>query len=472
MPFIPHTGQDVREMLDSMGVENITDLFSDIPLSLRTGALPSLPASLNEMSLARLAKTRAAMDQRALCFIGAGAYEHHIPAAVWDIASRGEWMTGYTPYQAEASQGTLQLLYEHQSMMAHLMGMEVANAGLYDGASALAEALMMVIRLMQKKKGRQRENTKPSLILLPATLHPHYRAVVKTFLQQQGIELACIPHHPETGCTDLNALAGFADRAVTALVIPQPNFFGSLEAVDALTDWAHERGALAVAVVNPLAMALFRPPGQWGKQGADLACGDGQPLGIPLFSGGPYYGFLCCRKAFLRELPGRLAGETTDQRTGKQRGFVLTLQAREQHIRRARATSNICTSQGLAMTASTIYMSLLGPQGLRQVATCCHERMLAASQALKVLPGIEAVFAGPFFHEQVLRSNQPLAPLLQFLESRGIQAGFSLENWYPELKNCFLTCATETKTAEDISLFATVFQEALHPAMTEKHAHV
>lgn len=443
MPFIPHTQHDTDTMLKTIGVDTIYQLFDEIPADLRIQQPLSLPPGLSEMELGRLMRERAALDSELLCFIGAGAYEHHIPAAVWDITSRGEFLTAYTPYQAEASQGTLQLLYEYQTMMASLMGQDVSNASLYEGASALAEAILMAIRANKKHKIHR--------ILLPKTLHPHYRQVVKTIVIQPDIELIEIPFDIETGCILKSVLDVYQDQAITALVIPQPNFLGVLDDVDSLTDWAHAKSALVIGVVNPLAMALLKPPGEWGQNGADIACGEGQPLGVPLASGGPYYGFLCCKENLVRQLPGRIVGRTVDQE-GKQ-GFVLTLQAREQHIRRAKATSNICTNQGLLVTASTIYMSLLGPEGLRQVAFACHQNLLQLKEALIPLPGVKVLFNTPVFNELVIQFNQPVKNIITALAHKKIQAGFDLTPYYPELGECLLVCATETKTADDITRF-------------------
>ena len=451
MPFIPHTDQDIQEMLKTIGINNVETLFDEIPDSLRHASLDNIPSGISELELTQLMQKRAELDGNLLCFIGAGAYEHHIPAAVWDVAARGEFMTAYTPYQAEASQGSLQLIYEFQTMMANLMALEVSNASLYDGASALAEAVLMSARLAGKK-GK-------SSILLPRSLHPYYRQTTKAIVNQQDIQLIDVPYLPSTGRVDMTALNQLMRDDVAALVIPQPNFFGVLEDVDALTDWAREHDLLSIGVVNPLAMALLKPPGQWGKEGTDIACGEGQPLGIPLASGGPYYGFLCCRKSHVRQMPGRIVGRTVDV-NGKM-GFVLTLQAREQHIRRAKATSNICTNQGLMVTASTIYMSLMGPQGLRKMALLCHERTRVMRDELTAIPGVEVVFNAPFFHEIVLRINQPADRLLQELSQRRIQAGFALNDAYPELGNCLLICATETKTIDDIKLLAKHLRDVL-----------
>lgn len=451
MPFIPHTEQDIKEMLETIGEKNIDALFDEIPDSLRKMSLNGIPSGISEMELGRLMRERANQDGGLLCFIGAGAYEHHIPAAVWDVATRGEFYTAYTPYQAEASQGSLQLIYEYQTMMASLMAMEVSNASLYDGASALAEAILMAVRLAAKKNKNS--------ILMPRSIHPHYRDTVWTIVRQQKIKLIDVPFEIESGKIDQQALNELMNDDVAALVIPQPNFFGILEDVDALSDWANEKEILSIAVVNPMAMALLKPPGQWGKTGVDIACGEGQPLGIPLASGGPYYGILCARKAHSRQMPGRIVGRTVDME-GKP-GYVLTMQAREQHIRRGKATSNICTNQGLMVTASTIYMSLMGPEGLRQTAAASHARTRELKNELLNIPGVENVFAGAFFHEIVLRINQPAKQMLHELAKQHIQGGYALKQHYPELGDCFLICATETKTAEDIKLLAHCLREIL-----------
>lgn len=443
MPFIPHTKDDVERMLDVIGASSINQLFDEIPDNLRVHQLPPIPPALTEMELLRLMRERAKKDITELNFIGAGAYEHHIPAAVWDITSRGEFMTAYTPYQAEASQGTLQLLYEYQTMMASLMGLDVSNASLYDGGSSLAEAVLMAARLHRKNKKHR--------ILMPTTVHPFYRQVVKTIVSQQDIEIVDVPFDEATGTIAFDILQNIAKDNLTALVIPQPNFFGQLEEVDLLTNWAHANQALVIGVVNPLAMALLKPPGQWGENGADIACGEGQPLGVPLASGGPYYGFLCCKEAYIRQLPGRIVGRTVDQE-GKP-GFVLTLQAREQHIRRAKATSNICTNQGLLVTASTIHMSLLGPKGLRNVALACHQNRQLLLKKLKQVKGVRPLFSGYAFHEIVIQMEKPVDDVLAALGRQHIQAGFSLKKAYPELGNALLICVTETKTPGDLDTF-------------------
>lgn len=443
MPFIPHTPADVQAMLAAVGAPNLDALFDEIPAALRIGVSPALPEALNERQVARLMETRAATDPRLSCFLGAGAYEHHIPAAVWEIVGRGEFYSAYTPYQPEASQGTLQTLYEYQSMMAGLTALDVSNASLYDGGSALAEALLMAVRANRKSKSKR--------VLVPRALHPLYRRAAHAIVHNQGIELVEVPYDPNGGHTSIEALAPYAGQDFAALVIPQPNFFGVLEEVDALTDWAHRYNALAVAVVNPTALAILKPPGEWGAKGADIACGDGQPLGSPLSSGGPYFGFLCCRQDWVRQMPGRLVGRTVDL-DGKP-GFTLTLQAREQHIRRSKATSNICTNQGLMVTAATLYLSLLGPQGLEQVAAACHANTRALLERLTAIPGVGLAFNRPLFHEAVLRLPRPTGDVLNELLTRNVLGGLDLSGDYPELGNALLVCVTETKDEDDLQRY-------------------
>jgi glycine dehydrogenase subunit 1 len=387
-------------------------------------------------------RERAEQDGIYLSFLGGGAYEHHIPAAVWQIATRGEYYSSYTPYQAEASQGTLQLLYEYQSMMASLTGLDATNASLYDGASALAEAVLMAVRV--HKTARR--------VLVPRTVHPVWRKVVRSIVRNQGVEIVEVPYDAGSGCVRLEALGGSTAQDCAALVIPQPNVFGALEPVDELTDWAHGRGMLALALVNPTALALLRPPGEWGDRGADIAVGDGQPLGLPLSSGGPYFGFLACRKQLVRQMPGRIVGRTVD--ADGRPGYALTLQAREQHIRRSKATSNICTNQGLMVTAATIYMALLGPSGLAAVARASHANALRLRELLCAIDGVESAFAGPVFHEFVLKLKTPAAPVLRALKAQGILGGLALAPDYPELGQALLVCATETKTDADLARYA------------------
>ncbi len=449
MPFIPHTENDVRTMLDSLGIERIEQLFGEIPAELRVKALDGVPEGLSEQQIGRLMRERAERDRGALSFVGAGAYEHHIPAAVWELTTRGEFYSAYTPYQAEASQGTLQLIYEYQSMLAALTGMDVSNASLYDGASALAEAALMALRLKRKDNTRR--------VLIPHALNPRYKSVLRTICASQGVEFHELAHDEKTGRLSEQALKTAPPAA--ALMVAQPNFFGTLEDVDRLERYARERDLILIGSVNPTSLALLKPPGQWGEAGADIACGEGQPLGVPLSSGGPYFGFMTCRKAHVRQLPGRLIGRTVDDQG--RTGFALTLQAREQHIRRSKATSNICTNQGLAVTAATIYMSLIGPHGLRQVAAASHARTRALVSRLAA-HDLRPRFSAPFFHEAAIDLGQHAAPLLDYLfEHDGIIGGYDLARADERLANCVLVCATETKTEADLDHYAEALGAAL-----------
>lgn len=451
MPFIPHTQSDTQAMLRVLGVADVEELFDEIPVELRCLGLKGIPKALTEFEVARLMQARAEKDQVSLSFLGAGAYEHHIPAAVWEIATRGEYYSAYTPYQAEASQGTLQVIYEYQTMVASLTGLDVSNASLYDGASALAEAVLMAVRINRKSRSKR--------VLIPQTVHPFYADAVRGITGNQGIEIVPLPYDAKTGRISLSALDPYSDEDITAVVIPQTNVFGILEEVHAITDWAADHGVLAIALVNPIALGLLKPPGDWGTEGVAIACGEGQPLGIPVSSGGPYFGFLCCRKAFVRQLPGRLVGRTVDLE-GTQ-GFTLTLQAREQHIRRSRATSNICTNQGLMVIAATIYMSLLGPEGLRRVAARCHSRTRDLVSIATGIDGVDEVFATERFHEAVLRLPVSVEPVLNVLSKRGILGGVPLAPWYPELGETLLVCATETKSDDDLRAYGQELQAAI-----------
>jgi glycine dehydrogenase subunit 1 len=458
MAYIPHTPDDIARMLEVIGVESIDDLFDEIPADLRAGTL-GVPPALGEMELGRLMSERAASDGRPLNFLGAGAYEHHIPAPVWAITTRGEFYSAYTPYQAEASQGTLQLIYEYQSMMCALTGMEVSNASLYDGASALAEACLMAVRTNRAANSRR--------ILLPRTVNPTYGQVAQSIACNQGVVFETVDFDRAAGRTLLESLLPFSGQDITALVVQQPNFFGCLEEIDELTDWAHQNKILLIAIVNPISLAWLKPPGQWGAsleghQGADIVCGEGQPLGVPLSAGGPYFGFMATRMQYVRQMPGRIVGRTVD--VDGRPGFSLTLQAREQHIRRSKATSNICTNQGLLVTAATIYMSLLGAAGLERVAGASAQRTADLVASLTRIPGVRTVFTAARFHEAVLILDRPVAPVLAALARRGIVGGLDLTDRYPELGAALLVCATETKLAADIEAYAGALADIMNPS--------
>ncbi|MFC4308353.1 aminomethyl-transferring glycine dehydrogenase subunit GcvPA [Steroidobacter flavus] len=451
MPFIPHTETEIGEMLAAIGAPSIDALFDEIPAALRIKSLAAIPDALSEMDVGRLMQARASQDGRPLNFLGAGAYEHHIPAAVWAIVTRGEFYSAYTPYQAEASQGTLQLLYEYQSMMSSLTGMEVSNASLYDGASALAEACLMAVRAHRKSKSAR--------IVVPSTLNPTYLSVSRAVVEGQNLSFTVLPYESGKGTLQFSKLEALKGEDLTAVVIQQPNFFGQMEDVDAITDWAHANNALVIAVVNPLSLALFKPPGEWGTKGVDIVVGDGQPFGVPLSSGGPYFGFMTTRMEHVRQMPGRIIGRTVDL-DGKQ-GFTLTLQAREQHIRRSKATSNICTNQGLLVTAATIHMSLLGAAGLESVAATSQRQTSKLIEKLTRIPGVKLAFDGYRFHEAVLQLSVKVSDVLDALAKRNIVGGLDLSNLYPELGNALLVCATETRTDADLDTYAAALADVL-----------
>ncbi len=447
MPFIPHTEKDTREMLAAIGVDSIADLFDEIAPELMIEHLPHVPHAMSEMEISRLMRQRAKMDGSPMCFIGAGAYEHHIPTAVWDIATRGEFYSAYTPYQAEASQGTLQVIYEYQTMITELTGLDVSNASLYDGASALAEASLMAVRTNRRvKTGR---------ILLAPGVNPVYEQVAAAIAGAQGLTFERLPEDSASGNVDFDQLP--EGREPVAVVIQQPSFAGTLDDVDRLTDWAHAQGALLISVVNPTSLALLKAPGHWGEAGADIAIGEGQPLGVPMSSGGPYFGFMTCKQKHVRQMPGRIVGRTTDLEDNP--GFALTLQAREQHIRRSKATSNICTNQGLMVTAATIYMSLLGYDGLVNVANTSHANTALLADGLCAIDGVSRLYEGPFFHEVALKLDRPVAPLLAALAERDILGGFDLTSTVGT--DALLVCATETKTEADINAYIAAFADVI-----------
>ena len=449
MPFIPHSEADTNHMLAALQVSKIDDLYDEIPNNINRTALGNAPsAGLDEIAMSRLMLQRQPNPQL-LCFIGAGAYQHHVPAAISDLIGRGEFYSAYTPYQAEASQGSLQVMHEYQGMISRLMAMDVANASLYDGASATAEAALMACRLQRGKKNR---------LVVPSTLHPAYRAVLNTILKQQNISIDTVAYN-QHGQIDL---ASYTKKCAgsAAVILPQPNFFGVIDDVNTLTNLAAEQQARVIAVVNPLTCAQLLPPGQWGDNGADIACGEGQPLGIPLASGGPYFGFMCTRKSFVRQLPGRIVGRTED--VNGNIGYTLTLQAREQHIRRGKATSNICTNQGLMVVAASIYMQLHGGTGMQKITDRCHHNTNTLLQQLTRYPGVERVFDAPFWHEAVIRFKQhTTAEVLNQLRSARIQGGYDLKTTHPELGECLLICATETINEHDIRHYVTTLQDLL-----------
>lgn len=454
MPYIPHTPDEVKQMLATLGVDSIDDLFDEIPQELRNASLNAIPAGQSEMAVQRLLSEKAMLDGTPMCFAGGGAYEHHIPAALWEIATRGEFYSAYTPYQAEASQGTLQVVYEFQSMIASLTAMDVSNASLYDGASGLAEAVLMAVRANRKVKSKR--------ILMPENVSPVYRQVVETIVKNQGITLELIGFDVTSGTIDMSQLTAQSEP-FAALVIPQPNYFGNLEDVHQLTDWAHENGGLVIGQVNPTALAVLEAPGNWGKQGADIAVGEGQPLGVPLASGGPYIGFIACKQKLVRQLPGRIVGRTEDL-DGKP-GFSLTLQAREQHIRRSKATSNICTNQGLMATAVTLYLAFLGTDGLQKVAASCIANTQKLMSILDGISGVEFTFGKNVFHEFVVSLDVNVDKVLECLAEEDIVGGIKLSlngrSQQNVSENLLLVCVTETKTEEELNFFAETLNDVI-----------
>jgi glycine dehydrogenase subunit 1 len=445
MRYIPHTAGDVTQMLERIGVATLEDLFVEVPESVRLKRPLDIQEPASETELLRELKALAlgnATPETHKSFLGGGAYHHFIPTVIDHLISRSEFYTAYTPYQPEISQGTLQAVFEFQTLICQLTGMDAANASMYDGASACAEAVLMAMRLTRRKK-----------VLLSKALNPRYRGVVATYCRYLGMELVDVAVAAD-GRTDLEDLAAKLDDSTAVVVAGYPNYFGVIEDVAALADTSHEYGAkLVTAVSEPIALGLLKSPGELG---ADIVAGDGQSFGLPLSFGGPYVGFFAVRQKDVRGMPGRLVGETTDLEG--QRGFVLTLATREQHIRREKATSNICSNQGLCALMATIFMSLLGKQGLREMA---EQNLAKAAYARKQLSGIKGfslVFDGPAFNEFVVRSEAPVTEVLSQLEEVGILGGIPLGEDYPEMADCFLVCVTEQNQREEIDALVAALQ--------------
>jgi len=433
-PYIPNTDEDRREMLRAIGVEKVEDLFADIPHEALYVDF-HLPEPLSEaeilQELRQMAEMNADLDHYT-CFLGAGAYNHFVPSVVKHVISRAEFYTAYTPYQPEISQGTLQSIFEYQTMVCQLTGMEVANASHYDGATSMAEAALMAVNVFRRKRRK--------VIVSPA-VHPEYRAVLRTYVQ--GADITVVGD--EDLEADLDALVELLDENTACFIIQNPNFFGQLEPVDGLAEKVHAAGALLVVVVDPISLGLFKPPGEYG---ADIVVGEGQSLGNAIAFGGPYLGLFATRMKYVRKMPGRLVGETVDVE-GK-RGFVLTLLAREQHIRREKATSNICTNQALCALAAGAYLATMGKQGLRRVAELCYHKAHYAAQRIAELPGYELVGGRPFFKEFVVRCPRPPEGINRYLLEHRIIGGYDLGRDYPHLEGCMLFCVTELNTKEQI----------------------
>ncbi|MDW8239608.1 MAG: aminomethyl-transferring glycine dehydrogenase subunit GcvPA [Acidobacteriota bacterium] len=445
MRYIPISPDEQADMLAAIGLQTIDQLFSSVPPSLRLQEPLNLPPAHSEIELLRrltIMAARNATSETFSIFLGAGAYHHYRPAHIDALITRSEFLTSYTPYQPEISQGTLQAIFEYQTLVCQLTGMEVANASLYDGSTAVTEAILMAHRLTRRRR-----------VLVAASVHPEYREVARTLTQTLGLEIELIPYNRTTGQLDLGAVR--LDASVAAVVAQSPNFFGVLENLEAISHAAHQVSALMVsAVAEPISLGLVRTP---GEQGADIVAGEGQSLGIPLSFGGPYLGLFATRQEFIRQMPGRLAGEAYDHHG--RRGFVLTLSTREQHIRREKATSNICTNQGLMMLIATIWMASLGRQGMKEIAWQNVQKASYAAQRIAALDGYERRFTGPHFNEFVVKTRRPVSETLARLQEDRIIGGLPLGRFYPELSDCLLVCVTEMNRREEIDQLVNCFDQ-------------
>jgi len=437
MPFVANTEAQQQEMLEAIGVKRLDDLFADIPPELRCNGL-DVPAGISEQQVRdELAALADHNTTGLVSFLGGGLYDHFIPAAVDALVYRSEFYTAYTPYQPEISQGTLQAIYEYQSAICRLTDMEVANASLYDGGTAVYEAIMMAMRVT----GRNR-------VIVDDSVSPIYRKMVGSYTRNLGIEL--LETQSAEGLPDRKALAEAINDATAAVIVQTPNFFGCIDDVSDLADLAHEHGALLIVSSYPIALGLLKPPGQMG---ADIVVGEGQSLGMPISFGGPYLGFMATRRKHVRKMPGRVVGRTVD--TQGREGFVLTLQAREQHIRREKATSNICTNEGLCALTAVAYLSLLGKHGLRDLAQTCADKADYARHRLLQVPGVTMRFPNRwYFNEFVLNLPMAADKVIRGLFTRGIAAGFPLGRYWPEMNNCLLIALTEKRTKQDIDFLA------------------
>ena len=447
MAYIANTPDDVRVMLDTVGLDSLDALFDMIPPEFRLGRPLAVPPSLTEQELTTEISALMARNQGTdlrPCFLGGGSYDHFVPAVVDQLAGRGEFYTAYTPYQAEASQGTLQATFEYQTLMTQLTGMDVSNASLYDGGSAVCEAMMMALSVT-RKMGR---------VVVAGTVHPEYRAILKTYLADLEPELVTIP--ARDGRVDAGEVAAAIDDETSAVILQYPNFFGVLDDPSLIIHAAHEKGALAIVSVDPISLGLLRRPSTYG---ADIVTAEGQVLGNPLVYGGPYLGIMCCREEYVRKMPGRVVGQTLD-RNGK-RCFTLTLQTREQHIRREKATSNICTNQGLLALRASIYLAAIGPVGLRQAAELSTRKAHYAAEELAKVLGAGLAFDSPFFKEFVLRLSKPVDGVLASVLKAGFHGGIALGRWYPEFADCVLIAVTERRSKAEIDGLVAAYRTAL-----------
>ena len=437
--YIPNTEQQQQEMLGEIGLCGKEDLFKPIPEEVRLKRGLNLPEAMSEMEVTKHMREMSGRNmhtQEAVCFLGAGAYDHFIPSVVHHLLQRQEFYTAYTPYQPEISQGTLQAIFEYQSLICQLTGMDVANASMYDGASALAEAAVMACKATSRNE-----------VLIAKSVHPESRATVDTYTRFRSLKVTQFGYH--NGTADMADLENKLSASTAAVVIQSPNFFGIIEDLEPIAQAAHKNGALLIVSCDPISLALLKSPGEIG---ADIVVGEGQPLGIPLSFGGPYLGFFAAREKWLRKMPGRIVGETVDA-SGK-RGYVLTIQAREQHIRREKATSNICSNQGLCALAATIYLSAMGKQGLRQAAEQCFQKSHYAYQRLIQTGAFEPVFDAPFFKEFAVRYKGNISELNKRLAEDQIIGGYDLAKDYNELQNTWLVAVTEKRTKQEIDKLA------------------
>ena len=451
MRYIPHTNEEIQAMLKSIGKRSVDELFASIPDTLLLHEPLKLPAAMDEMTLLHHMENLAGENHtvsRSRSFLGGGVYRHYIPSAVHEMIRRSEFLTPYTPYQPEIAQGTLQVMFEFQTMVAEMYGMDVANASLYDGSTALAEAILMARRIGKNRK----------TVLMPMATHPEYRQVVQTILQGFGDHLVDISYNAANGGIDRGALNDYLNDDLAACVIPYPNFFGVAEEARDIVEKVHAAGGLVIfCVQEPLSLGLFESP---GALGADIVCGEGQSLGLSPSFGGPFVGLFAAKNEFVRQMPGRLCGMTTDAQG--RRGFVLTLSTREQHIRREKATSNICTNQALCATQMTIYLSLLGKEGFKKLAALNWQKTEYAKQKLAAVPGVELTFpGGATFNEFVLTLPRSAESVLHELRKSGFDGGIPLERWYRSLHHCVLVNVTELNAKEDIDALAEELKGAL-----------
>ena len=449
MRYIPNSPDERAEMLRQIGAGSIETLFESIPEALRLRRPLNVPAALSEIELLKKFDEMAARNQAAgrTSFLGAGAYAHYIPTVVDHLISRSEFFTAYTPYQPEISQGTLQAIFEFQTLVCQLTGMDIANASMYDGSTAMAEAVLMAERVTRRGK-----------VLVSSAIHPEYLHVAHTYVQHAGIELQHAPFDAATGQTSAAAFESIDDKTA-AIVVQSPNFFGCIEDLEALSQKAHAHGALLiVAVTEAVSFGLLRSPGACG---ADIVVAEGQSFGVPLSFGGPYVGLFATRDKYARQIPGRLVGEAYDKKG--RRGFVLTLATREQHIRREKATSNICTNEGLIALAATVYLETMGPRGIQQVAQQCAQKAHYAARQISRLAGFSLPFSAPFFNEFVVRAPVPASGLLEKLASeKEIDGGIALARFDGNRPNDFLVCVTETNTREQIDALVAGIDSLAH----------